>query len=235
MNELNFLLAFCAGILSFLSPCCLPLYPVFLSYITGVSLTEIRQEKSLLHYHSLLHTSLFLLGFSVIFIAVGYSTTFIGQYFIAFQDLIRQLGAICLVLFGCMMAGVITPKLFMKNYQFTFRKRPSGYVGSVLIGIVFAAGWTPCTGPILAAVVGLAATEPMLALPYMICYIIGFSIPFFIMSFFITRIKLIQKYSNIMVKSLGCVMIVVGILLYFNWMTFITSIFIRMTGGFTGW
>lgn len=235
MTDVNLILAFCAGFLSFLSPCCLPLYPAFLSYITGVSLNEVREGKGLVPLKSLLHTSLFLLGFSVIFIAIGYGTTVIGSNFITYQDLIRQLGALALILFGFMMIGLITPKFLLKSYQFTFVKRPAGYVGSILIGIVFAAGWTPCTGPILAAVIGLAATNPTSALPYMIAYVIGFAIPFFVMSFFITKIYYLRKYGNLMVMFGGYVMIFLGIILYFDLLTRITAIFIQLTGGFLGW
>lgn len=235
MNDINLLLSFCAGLLSFLSPCCLPIYPAFLSYVTGISLIEVKTGRGLLHFQSLLHTSLFLLGFSVIFIAIGYSTTLIGQYFISFQDLIRQIGAIMIIVFGLVMTGILTPILFFKTYQFTFRKRPSGYFGSFLIGLVYATGWTPCTGPILASVIGLAATNPTSALPYFIMYVIGFAVPFFLMSLFISRMNFLKKYSNLMVKIGGYVMIMTGILLYFDWMTKITSVFIQLSGGFIGW
>ena len=99
-------LAFGAGVLSFISPCCLPLYPAFLSYITGMSVGEIKSEQVMLQRRSLLHTIFFLLGFSLVFIAIGFSTSFFGAFFQQYQDLIRQIGAILIILFGLVIVGV---------------------------------------------------------------------------------------------------------------------------------
>jgi len=109
------------------------------------------------------------------------------------MDLIRQVGAILVIFFGLMIAGIIKPEFLMRERKFQFRSRPSGYLGSGLIGLAFAAGWTPCMGPILAAVLILAATNPGTGLLYMSAYVIGFALPFFLLSFFIGRLKWIQK------------------------------------------
>ena len=234
MSDVNIFLALGAGFLSFISPCCLPLYPAFLSYITGMSVAELKSENAMLQKRSLLHTLFFLLGFSVIFIAMGFATSFVGNFFTEYRDLIRQLGGIFIVFFGLVIVGFLKPEFLMKDRRFEFKNRPSGYIGSVLIGMAFSAGWTPCTGPILTGVIMLAATNPNSAIVYMVAYILGFAIPFLILSFFIGRMKWIKKHSVKIMKIGGYIMIVMGIMLFFDWMTKIISIFQTLFGGFTG-
>ncbi|MCM3666146.1 cytochrome c biogenesis protein CcdA [Mesobacillus subterraneus] len=234
MTDINIFIALGAGFLSFISPCCLPLYPAFLSYITGMSVGELKSENAMLQKRSLLHTLFFLLGFSVIFIAIGFGTSFVGQFFIQYQDLIRQLGAIFIVAFGLMVIGFFKPEMLMKDRKFEFKNRPSGFFGSALIGMAFAAGWTPCTGPILASVILLAGSNPGSGMLYMIAYTLGFAIPFFILSFFIGKMQWIRKHNNKIVKIGGYIMILVGIMLFFDWMTKLISILSMLFGDFTG-
>ncbi|WP_374056729.1 cytochrome c biogenesis CcdA family protein [Rossellomorea sp. FM04394] len=234
MSDINIFLAFGAGFLSFISPCCLPLYPAFLSYITGMSVNELKSDNAMLQRRSLIHTLFFLVGFSAIFIAIGFGTSLIGNFFLDYKDLIRQLGAIFIVIFGLVVIGVFTPETLMKDRRFEFKNRPAGFFGSVLIGMAFAAGWTPCTGPILASVLALAASNPGSGVIYMTAYVLGFAIPFFILSFFIGRMRWIRKNSGKIVKAGGYVMIAVGIMLFFDWMTVILAYLTPVFGGFTG-
>ncbi|KKB44584.1 cytochrome c biogenesis CcdA family protein [Bacillus thermotolerans] len=234
MTDINIFLAFGAGFLSFISPCCLPLYPAFLSYITGMSVNELKNENNMLQKRSMLHTLCFLLGFSLIFIALGFASSFIGDLFARYQDFIRQIGAIFIVFFGLVVTGILQPTFMMKDRRVEFKNRPAGYFGSVLIGLAFAAGWTPCTGPILLSVFALAAANPGSGLLYMIAYTLGFAIPFFILSFFIGRMKWIRKHSAMIVKVGGYIMIVMGIVLFFDWMTKIIIFLSPFFGGFTG-
>jgi cytochrome c-type biogenesis protein len=234
MQDLNIFFAFGAGFLSFLSPCTLPIYPAFLSYITGMSVEELNNRKGL-QKKAIFHTLFFLLGFSIIFIVLGLSGSFIGSFFAINKDLLRQLGAILIVFFGLIVSGLLKLDLLMKDKRIQFKKRPSGYLGTILIGVGFAAGWTPCTGPILAAVISLGVTDPSAGLFYMIWYILGFSIPFFLLSFFLGKVKWINKYSALIMKIGGYIMILMGIVLYFNWMTIIISFLTNnLFGGFTG-
>ncbi|MCU9611957.1 cytochrome c biogenesis protein CcdA [Caldibacillus lycopersici] len=234
MADVNIFLAFGAGFLSFISPCCLPLYPAFLSYITGMSVGEIKEENILLKKRSLLHTLFFLLGFSIVFIVLGFGTSFIGQLFYRNMDLIRQIGAIFIIFFGLITVGIIKSEFFMKERRFEFKNRPSGYLGSVLIGLAFAAGWTPCMGPILAAVITLAATNPGAGMLYMIAYVLGFAIPFLILSFFIGNMQWIRKHSLKIMRIGGIFMIGIGILLFFDWMSLIIQWLSPLFGGFNG-
>jgi cytochrome c-type biogenesis protein len=234
MSDVNIFMAFGAGFLSFISPCCLPLYPAFLSYITGMSVGELKGENAMLQRRSMLHTLFFLIGFSVIFIAIGFGTTFVGSFFREYKDLIRQLGAIFIVFFGLMIVGILKPEFLMKDRKIEFKNRPSGYIGSSLIGMAFAAGWTPCTGPILGFVISLAATNPGSGVMYMIAYSLGFAIPFFILSFFVGRMNWIKKHSVKIMKIGGYIMIIMGIVLFFDWMTKIIQILSPLFGGFQG-
>ncbi len=197
MNDINMFLAFGAGFLSFISPCCLPLYPAFLSYITGMSVGEIKSENGMLQRRSMLHTLFFLLGFSLVFIAIGFSTSYLGSFFSDYKELIRQIGAILIIIFGLFIVGIFQPKSLMKDSRFEFKNRPSGYIGSILIGLAFAAGWTPCAGPLLGAVISLGATNPSAAMSYMTAYILGFAIPFFHIILLCRKIEMDQKVQPI--------------------------------------
>nr|WP_295974349.1 cytochrome c biogenesis protein CcdA [uncultured Bacillus sp.] len=234
MSDLNIFIAFGAGFLSFISPCCLPLYPAFLSYITGMSVGELKSDNGMMQKRSLLHTLFFLIGFSVIFVAIGFGTSIVGSFFTNYQDLIRQIGAIFIILFGLIIIGVFKPEFMMKERRFEFKNRPSGYVGSILIGMAFAAGWTPCTGPILMNVILLAATKPDSAMLYMFAYVLGFAIPFFILSFFIGRMNWIKKHNVKIVKIGGWLMIIMGVFLFFDGMTAIISVLKYVFGDFSG-
>ncbi|KWU59985.1 cytochrome c biogenesis CcdA family protein [Priestia megaterium] len=234
MEQLSLFLAFGAGLLSFVSPCSLPLYPAFLSYITGVSVNDLKKERGILKRKAFIHTILFLIGFSIIFIALGLSTSFIGTFFMNYQGLLRQLGAILMVFFGLVLTGALKFDFLLSDKKIHFQKRPSGYIGSILIGIGFAAGWTPCAGPILAGVIALGVTDPGKGLLYMFFYVLGFSIPFLLMSLFIDKTTFLKKKSSTFMFLGGILMIVMGVLLYFNMMTRIIAVLTGLFGGFTG-
>lgn len=234
LTDLSLLLAFGAGLLNFMSPCTLPLYPAFISYITGMSLDEMKSDKKKFRRSGMLHTIFFLVGFSVIFIFLGYSSSFVGTIFFQYQDLLRQVGAIFIVLFGLMILGFFTPKFLMQEKKLQFKNRPAGYFGTFLIGLAFAAGWTPCTGPITGAVFMMAAQNPGAGVWYMLAYVLGFAIPFFLMSIFITRFKWIQKHSGKITKIGGYLMIILGIILFFNGLNFIIVWISPYFGGFMG-
>lgn len=225
-------LAFGAGFLSFISPCCLPLYPSYLSYITGISVTQIRGEersKEMIRL-TMTHTLFFLLGFSLIFYALGFTVSWLGELFQSYQELIRMLSAILVIVMGLLMTGIFQPKFLMREKKLDISVKRVSYLSSFLIGFGFSAGWTPCLGPILGAVLGLASSEPERALFYTTLYTIGFAIPFFIMAFFVGKTRWILKYSEKIMKIGGYVMIFFGILLYFDKLTWITQYLIKWTG-----
>jgi len=233
-GNLSVFLAFAAGFLSFISPCCLPLYPSFLSYITGVTVDEVKKGRAVFQKQALLHTLFFIVGFSIIFIALGLSTSWIGSLFVNQKDLIRQLGGILLVIIGLVMLQVFKMDWMMRSFKIDLKSRPLGYTGSILVGMTYAAGWTPCVGPILSGIIVMGVTEPSRALTYTLAYTLGFAIPFFVMTFFISKISAIVKYSDQFMKVGGGIMILFGVLLYTDKLTDITRVLIQLFGGFTG-
>ncbi len=233
-SDLNILLAFGAGLLNFLSPCTLPLYPAFISYITDMSLDELQGENKKSKRIGTLHTIFFLLGFSIIFIFLGYSSSVVGWLFFQYQDLLRQVGAILIVIFGLMIIGVMSPKFLMNDKRIQFKNRPTGYFGSFLIGLAFAAGWTPCTGPITGAVFMMASQNPNVGMLYMLVYVLGFAIPFFLLSQFVTKVAWIRKYSRKITKIGGYIMIALGLLLFFDGLTYIIMWLSPFFNGFSG-
>jgi len=230
MEEVSLFLAFGAGFLSFISPCVLPLFPAFLSYITGMSVSELNEDNKKLTKKAMSHTVLFLIGFSSVFVMIGFTTTLISDLFIMYQDVIRQIGAILIIFFGLVIVGILNFDFLMKDKRIAFKNRPAGFIGSFFIGMAFSMGWTPCTGPILMVVLSLAAQQPEQGMVLMISYVLGFAIPFLVLSFFIGKIKWIKKHSVKLVKVGGYIMILVGIALFFNWMTKLTSILADWTG-----
>lgn len=233
-TDLNIFFAFGAGFLSFISPCTLPLYPAFLSYITGMSLDDLQSDSKRMNKSGMLHTLFFLIGFSIIFVALGFGSSFLGVFFKENIVILRQVGAIFIVLFGLIVTGLFAPKFLMKERKLQFKNRPAGYLGTMLIGLGFSAGWTPCMGPIIGAIIALAGSNPGSGMLYMMAYVFGFAIPFFVLSFFVTKIGAIRKYSGTIMKVGGYIMIAVGFLLFFDGMTYIITWLSPIFGDFTG-
>ncbi|MBP1962119.1 cytochrome c biogenesis CcdA family protein [Paenibacillus aceris] len=224
MDSVNLWIALWAGIASFISPCCLPLYPSYLSYITGISVSELKsgETSSQVRRQTMLHTFSFIVGFSIIFYALGLTAGFLGNFFIDYRDLLRQIAALLIFIMGLFLLGIFQPQWLMKERKLQIKFRPAGYLGSVLVGMGFAAGWSPCVGPILSAILALATTEPGTWFQLTTAYSLGFAIPFFVLSFFIGSTKWILRYSNLIMKIGGGLMVVIAILLYTGKMTQIT-------------
>lgn len=229
-------LAFGAGVLSFVSPCVFPLYPSYISYITGISVSQLQADRrsSEIKRLTMFHTLFFILGFSIIFFVLGMSASWFGQFFVGNQGLIRMIGGILIIALGLFVMGVFKPSFLMREKKLSVSRKPAGYLGSTLVGIGFAAGWTPCIGPILTAVLLLTAANPSQGLGYILAYTLGFALPFFIMAFYIGRARWIIKHSEKIMKAGGAVMVLTGILLYTGHMTKITTTLIDLFGGFQG-
>ncbi|PYZ97792.1 cytochrome C biogenesis protein CcdA [Alteribacter lacisalsi] len=229
--------AFAAGFISFISPCTLPLFPAYLSYITGVSVKEIEARQDFrLRRKLLTHSFFFLLGASSIFFALGISATYFGQFlqeliFGQTGDLIQRLAGIFIIFMGLVVAGVIQSRFLMKEKRLAVIKKPAGYAGTTFVGVGFAAGWTPCIGPIFASVLLLAASQPALGLAYTAAYIAGFTIPFFVLTFFIGSAKWIVKYSSPIMKGGGALMVLMGVLLFTGQLTEISIFILRLIEG----
>lgn len=230
-------LSLAAGLLSFVSPCCLPLYPSYISYISGVTFTGTHNTETptLNHrWRALSHTAFFVVGFSLIFFALGLSATLIGQAFMQYRNVIQVIGGLIVAVMGLLLTELVTPKWFMMERKWSYKSPAPGYIGSVLVGISFAAGWTPCIGPILASVLVLSATNSAEGVGLILAYVIGFAIPFFILAFTLSSVRKLARYGAVLSKIGGYLMILLGVLLMTNTMTKITVWLVRLYGGFTG-
>lgn len=237
-TDISIFLAFGAGALTFISPCVFPLYPAFLSYITGLSVSDIQAGKLKGQRKAIFHTIFFLLGFSIIYLVLGLgasgSASFIETWYMQYGDLIRQIGAVLIIFFGLVTIGFIQPTFLMKDHKLNIQGKPAGYFGSVIIGLAFAIGWTPCMGPILAATLALIGANPSQGIWYMSSYILGFSIPFFLMAFFITKFNWLKKFTGVFMKVGGSVMILMGIILFFDKFSIFNGLLAPIFGDFQG-
>jgi cytochrome c-type biogenesis protein len=221
MKDVSFSLAFVAGIFSFLSPCVLPLVPAYVSYITGVSLDELRNSSNLSKIIGKVmpNTIAFILGFSTIFISLGASSSLLGNLLIEYQDYIRIGGGILTIIFGLFIAGFLKLDLFMKEKRLHLSKGPTGYIGAFLIGISFAAGWTPCIGPILGTILIYASTQASATygLQLLTIYSLGLAIPFILstlaINIFFSYTRRIHKFMRAVTIFSGLILIIFGIML----------------------
>lgn len=213
-------LALGAGALSFLSPCVLPIFPAYLSYITGISVRELQGEQNYQIRRSLLtHSVFFLLGVSLIFISLGISASFLGQWIQQLLMgnsglLIQRIAGIFIIIMGLFVAGWININFLMREKRLQYRKKNVGYLGTFLVGTGFAAGWTPCIGPIFASILFLAASNPGHGVFYTFMYVIGFAIPFIVLTFFLGSTRWIVQKSGIIMKVGGIIMIMMGLVLF---------------------
>ncbi|MFC0214913.1 cytochrome c biogenesis CcdA family protein [Paenibacillus chartarius] len=224
MSQVNIWIALWAGFVSFISPCCLPLYPSYLSYMTGISVSQLKSGDSTgrERMRTMLHTLSFIVGFSIIFYTLGIGASIVGDTFVEYRNLLRQLAAVLMLVMGLFLIGWFQPQWLMKERKLQIGWRPAGYLGSVLIGLGFAAGWSPCIGPILLSISAYTATQSGEWFAMTTAYTLGFAIPFFVLSFFISTTKWILKYSSLLMKIGGAVLIVIAALLYTDQMTRIT-------------
>ena len=222
--NLNVWIALGAGFASFISPCCLPLYPSYLSYITGISVSDLKEggKPREMRVRMAVHTLFFLLGFSLIFYTLGYSVNAFAEFFQDYQDLIRRISALLVILMGLFLAGIFQPKFLLRDYRLNLGGKKAGLLGSFIFGIGFSMGWTPCVGPILGAILGLQASAPGSWFAMTTAYAIGFAIPFFILAFFLGSARSLLRYSNAVMKTGGVLLVVLGIMLFTDQMTRIT-------------
>jgi len=229
--QISLLAAFSAGLLSFVSPCVLPLVPSYISYITGLSVEQLTDASERNKFKSaiILNALLFIGGFSTVFIAFGASASFLGQILITYQDHIRRIGGLMIIVFGLYLLGILNLNFLKVEHRYQFRNRPAGYLGSFLIGIAFAAGWTPCVGPVLGTILLYASTTDSLwsGVILLACYSLGLALPLFLTALgvdrFLAYFKEVRAYLWGVSTVSGVLLIVVGVMIYANSLTMITS------------
>lgn len=234
MLVVGMFLALGAGALSFLSPCVLPIFPAYLSYITGISVKELQGNQDVKIRSKLLsHSVFFLLGVSLIFISLGVGASFLGQWIqtLLVGDtglLIQRVAGVFIIFMGLFVGGWINVTTLMKEKRFQSAKRPVGYLGTFFVGMGFAAGWTPCIGPIFGSILFLAASNPTQGIVYTVMYVIGFALPFLILTFFLGSTKWIVRRSQIIMKIGAVIMIIMGLILFAGQLPRITEFLLKL-------
>ena len=221
----SFALAFVAGLLSFLSPCVLPLVPSYVGFLTGLSLEELERRRRT----ALVHALWFIAGFSLIFIALGATASALGALLLHAQVWIGRIGGVVVVLFGLSLLGVVRPAFLLRERRIELAHKPVGYFGSAFVGITFGAAWTPCIGPILGAILTLAAAQASVAqgTALLTAYALGLAIPFFITALALDRfLAWFQRFRPYIVwvdRIAGVLLIVLGVLLVTDRFTLLAS------------
>lgn len=232
MNDVSFSLAFLAGVLSFLSPCVLPLVPSYVTFITGMSFDELTsaEDKKRVRRLTLTNSTFFVLGFSSVFMALGASSSLIGQWLFEYQDWIRIIGGVLVIIFGLFIAGFLKLDFLMREKKLHLQGKPAGYIGTFLIGMTFAAGWTPCIGPILGAILVYASAQGSMVygLKLLSVYSLGLALPFMLSSLafntFLGYTKVIHKYMKPIMVVSGLILIAFGVLLLLDKVTALSSL-----------
>lgn len=232
MNSISIPLVFLAGLLSFLSPCVLPLVPIYLSYLSGSSVSG---DTSSNRWQVFSHALFFVVGFTLIFVILfGLPTTVLASVLLHYRDWITRIGGVILVLFGLHTMGIVTiPTLNMTRRVDVGAGMKQGYVRSILLGLTFAAGWTPCIGPLLGTVMTLAFAEPSRALVFIFTYAMGLAIPFLVTAALLARaagwLKWLNQHKRAVEIVSGLLMAGVGVLLITGTFSVLNNYFIHIT------
>ncbi len=238
-SHITFVGAFIAGLLSFLSPCVLPLIPSYITYITGLSFADLQAEHPThkVRVQTMIHSLLFIGGFTVVFILLGASATFIGGFLQEHMDLLRKIGGVLIVIFGLHVSGIFDIGILLGEKRVTIHRKPAGYAGSFVVGVAFAAGWTPCIGPILASILMVAATEETVyhGIALLLMYSLGLGLPFFLASLamhqFLVVFNRFKKYIRLFEIVTGLFLILIGVLIFTNYFTILSRYTNMLLGG----
>jgi cytochrome c-type biogenesis protein len=233
--------AFVAGVFSFISPCVLPLIPGYLSFISGVSLEEMRgmntgggavavASASPAAQRQVLITSIFfIIGFSLVFIALGASATYLGQYLMQRLTLLGKVAGVLIIIFGLHTMGVFKIPFLLNEARVQANTKPASLFGAMIVGIAFAFGWTPCIGPILAAILAVAAAQDTVGegIRLLAVYSMGLAIPFLLTALainqFFKAFQKIRRYYHTIELVSGAMMVVIGVLIFTNRFTLIAN------------
>ncbi len=238
-QEVNYAVAFSAGMFSFLSPCVLPLIPSYVMYITGLSFQDLHASHPdrLIRRETFLHSLFFVLGFTAIFTMLGASATLIGSLIQQHSNVIVKVGGILIFLFGIHITGLVPLQLLLGETRVRLRSKPSGYLGSFVVGLVFAAGWTPCIGPVLASILMVAATEErvLYGVTLLLAYSLGLGIPFILSSIalhhFLFVFNRFKRFIRIFEILTGIFLMLLGIVIFQNWLSKISGYASYLFGG----
>ncbi len=230
-ENISYIVALVAGILTYLSPCLLPMIPAFIAYITGVSFSDFKDgsKRGEVRRKTITHTLLFIAGFSLVFIALGLTVTLLGKALFHYQKFIQIAGGILIMLFGLQLTGVLKLNFLVKERKFSVATKSASYLSSFLIGVTFAAAWTPCAGPILGSILVLAGTKAdvVMGAKLLTVYSIGIAIPFFITALlvntFLEHMNKLQKILGVFNRIGGVFLVAIGFLMATNYLAVISA------------
>ncbi len=232
-SEVSIIISFVAGMLTFLSPCVLPLFPSYITYITGRSFEDQKASgpSSNIKRITAAHSLFFIFGFSIVFILLGITFACLGSFFGIKRILLERIGGVLIILFGLHISGLFNIKALNLDKRLVYNRKKIGYLSSILIGMAFAVGWTPCVGPILSSILIYASTLESLprAIVLLAFYSLGLGVPFFIASlainqflFIFNRFKAFMKFVPIVT---GTFLVIIGVLLFTGQFSRLSSIF----------
>jgi len=231
----TFLAAFAAGVLSFISPCVLPLIPGDLSYISGLTLDEMQgtgdtaMSLGTARRRVLGASIFFILGFSFVFICFGAAASVLGQYMLERQRLLAKIAAVIVIVFGLHTMGVLRIGWLYSEKRVQVEKKPTSLLGAFFVGLAFAFGWTPCIGPILAGILAIAGTQQTVGqgVQLLAVYSAGLGLPFLLTAFainqFFTVFKRIRKHYHLIEIISGLLLVLIGLLIFTNRFTLIAK------------
>ncbi|MGZ3601774.1 MAG: cytochrome c biogenesis CcdA family protein [Ktedonobacterales bacterium] len=235
MAHVSLVGAFLAGLLSFVSPCVLPLTPAYIAQLAGPAIWRTREmeprERSSMRLTTSLHAAAFVAGFTTTFIALGATASVLGAFLSAHQDVLRQVGGLVLIAFGLHIAGVLRLPGLDRERRFSLRPTNTGYATSFLVGLIFALGWTPCVGPILASILIIAAQAHTLGAGVLLLasYSLGLGIPFLTLGIAFDRIapalKRLTPHMRTIEMVTGALLVLMGVVIFFNWLLIINAKF----------
>jgi cytochrome c-type biogenesis protein len=236
-GDLSILVAFAGGLFSFLSPCVLPLFPSYLSFITGMSVAQLQSASSAdgERWRILAHSLAFVLGFSMVFVGMGASFSAVGQALFDYRDQIRLAGGILIIVFGLYVVGVLRIGFLGRYHQLQLRSKPAGLLGSWLVGVTFAIGWTPCVGPILGAILSLAGTAETVSsgVTLLSAYSAGLALPFVLSSLalgaFLATFRRFRPWIVVVERTAGVLLVIVGLLVATNYFLVLNAYALSLT------
>ncbi len=237
--NISFAGAFIAGLLSFLSPCVLPLIPSYVTYITGISFADLKAQhpSHKVREQTMLHSLFFIAGFTVVFVLLGASATYLGGFLHEHMNVLRKTGGVMIAVFGIHVSGVVNLGVLLGEKRLTIHRKPAGYLGSFLVGLAFAAGWTPCIGPILASILIVAATEDKVyhGMALLLVYSAGLGTPFLLSSLalhkFLGFFNRYKKRIRIMEIITGVFLIIIGVMIFTNYLSLVSRYITMWFGG----
>ena len=235
-GSVSVVIALTAGLLSFLSPCVLPLVPSYLCFVTGMNLDEIQESAD--QAHVLTHSVLFVSGFTVVFVLLGASASFLGRAMLAYEMWIARIGGVLIIVLGLHLLGIVRINALLRERRMHLSDKPEGFLGSLAVGAAFAAGWTPCIGPVLGGIMTLAAARETVwsGMALLLVYSAGLAVPFLFAAValdrFLSTFRRFRGWIPWIERGSGGLLVALGVLLITGSFTVLTSWLIQFTPDF---